>query len=60
MKTYLHPLYKTIAVIMLLLSAFLAGCHDNAVDDSLVFSNDDLLLKAAGDTAIIDVTAGSR
>ncbi len=60
MKTYLHPLYKTIAVIMLLLSAFLAGCHDNAVDDSLVFSNDDLLLKAAGDTAVIDVTAGSR
>ncbi len=60
MKTYLHPLYKTIAAIMLLLSVFLAGCHDNAVDDSLVFSNDDLLLKAAGDTAIIDVTAGSH
>ncbi len=42
------------------LSAFVvAGCSDDDVDGSLVFSKDNLLLEAAGDTASVDVAAGS-
>lgn len=42
------------------LSAFVvAGCNDDDVDSSLVFSKDNLLLEAAGDTALVEVAAGT-
>lgn len=43
----------------ILLLGSLTGCDDDKLDGSLSFSNDNLLLKAAGDTVVIDVEAGS-
>ena len=41
----------------LLLLGGLIGCENNSGDGLLQFSDDNLLLKAAGDTVIIHVTA---
>ncbi len=56
---FLHRLYGMVAIACLLLLVGLAGCNDDSVDGFLQFSNDNLLLKAAGDTVVIDVTAGA-
>ena len=37
----------------------LSGCDNDTLDSFLQFSDDNLLLRAAGDTVVIDVTAGS-
>ena len=42
-----------------LLSLLITGCDDDSINGSLQFSEDNLLLKAAGDTVMIDVTAGA-
>lgn len=55
----LHRIYGIIAIGGLLSSFILSGCNDDAAEGLLEFSDDNLLLKAAGDTLIVDVNASS-
>lgn len=56
---YLQRLHGIAITGFVLLVTVLSGCDDDTVNGFLQFSDDNLLLKAAGDTAVIDVTAGS-
>ena len=55
----LHRLYGIVIIGCILLCPVLSGCDDDTVNGFLQFSDDNLLLRAAGDTVVIDVTAGS-
>lgn len=55
----LHRLYVGFFIIGTTMLWTLSGCDDDPVDSFLQFSADNLLLKAAGDTVAVDVTAGS-
>ena len=55
----IHRFFKTILIGCSLLVVGLWGCNDDEVNGFLSFSEDNLLLKAAGDEVVIDVTAGS-
>lgn len=55
----LYRLYGIVTIGCILLCPALSGCDDDTVSGFLQFSDDNLLLKAAGDTVVIDVTAGS-
>lgn len=55
---FLHWIGK-VSTGFLLLALILTGCNDDPVNNSLQFSDDNLLLKAAGDTVMINVTAGT-
>ena len=55
----LYRLYGIVTIGCILLCPALSGCDDDTVSGFLQFSDDNLLLKAAGDTIVIDVTAGS-
>ncbi len=60
MKRYrLQRLYDIALLFILLSCGFLSGCNDDSLDSSLQFSDDNLLLNAAGDTIEVTVTAGS-
>ena len=54
----LHRLYGIVIIGCILLCPVLSGCDDDTVNGFLQFSDDNLLLRAAGDTVVIDVTAG--
>lgn len=54
-----HRFFKTILIGCSLLAVGLWGCSDDEVNGFLSFSEDNLLLKAAGDEVVVDVTAGS-
>lgn len=51
--------YRFMAMAMVAGSLLLPGCKDDDLNGSLSFSEDNLLLKAAGDTMVVAVTAGS-
>ena len=55
----LHRLYMGIVTIGCTMLWTLSGCDNDTLDSFLQFSDDNLLLRAAGDTVVIDVTAGS-
>lgn len=55
-----HRFFKTILMGCSLLVVGLWGCNDDEVNGFLSFSEDNLLLKAAGDEVLVDVTAGSE
>lgn len=55
----LHRLYGIVIIGCILLCPVLSGCDDDTVNGFLQFSDNNLLLRAAGDTVVIDVTAGS-
>lgn len=55
----LHRFFNTILIGCSLLAIGLWGCNDDEVNGFLSFPEDNLLLKAAGDEVIVDVTAGS-
>jgi len=54
----LHRLYMGIVTIGCTMLWTLSGCDNDTLDSFLQFSDDNLLLRAAGDTVVIDVTAG--
>ena len=53
----LHRLYMGIVTIGCTMLWTLSGCDNDTLDSFLQFSDDNLLLRAAGDTVVIDVTA---
>jgi len=54
-----HRFFKTMLMGCFLLVVGLWGCSEDEVNGFLSFSEDNLLLKAAGDEVVVDVTAGS-
>ncbi|MDE5612082.1 MAG: hypothetical protein K2I90_08715 [Odoribacter sp.] len=52
--------YRFMVMAMVAGSLLLPGCKDDDLNGSLSFSEDNLLLKAAGDTMVVAVTAGSN
>lgn len=54
-----HRFFKTMLMGCSLLVIGLWGCSEDEVNGFLSFSEDNLLLKAAGDEVVVDVTAGS-
>ena len=57
--TNFHRFFQTILIGCSLLAVGLWGCNDDSVNGFLQFSEDNLLLKAAGDSIVVDVAAGS-
>lgn len=54
-----HRFFRTMLIGCSLLAVGLWGCSEDEVNGFLSFSEDNLLLKAAGDEVVVDVTAGS-